>query len=144
MGRRAGIRDGISDDEVLALIVGRLLELHGGAVWKWHRWRRKMVKLNPHQHPKSGRWRYNLRLGERQRTIYRNKLVFMLAHRRIPEHTLDHEDHDNQNDAPCNLAERPHACNSADNWSRRQLDAALAFFDAVGCNAFPREEPIPW
>ena len=106
----------LPDEEVLALIrsghiVVRLEEFSGERlieVWKWHASRRRYERLKAHCYDDPPRWRYHLRIGGaavRNRTIYRNKLVWLSTKREnVPAgHVIDHADQDPENDWPDNL-----------------------------------------
>lgn len=111
----------LSDTELLDLMQrGLLVVQENRDVWKWHDGWGRYQKLAENPHPKSGRVRFNIRLGHRQRTVYRNKLFWLWKHRHLPgDLHIDHIDHDNRNDHPENLRLRcPHE-NSSDNWSSR-------------------------
>lgn len=68
--------------------------LHGGQ----RRWRSK--KPDFHQ----GRARY--RFGKARATVYRNRVVFIIHNRRLPDGFVDHLDGDKTNDRPDNLADQ--------------------------------------
>lgn len=68
---------------------------HGG-------WQRFIIK-RPDQHPVSGRYRF--RFGKNRDTIYRNRLVWIIANRKlIPDgYFIDHRNENSQDDTPKNL-----------------------------------------
>lgn len=133
--------DGISDDELLALILrGELLLRSGGVepdVVKWHGGWRRYATLSPSFHPISGRARYTVRrvvAGElRQRLVYRNKLVWMLEHRRLKAGgcDIDHRNGDPTDDSPGNLLERGEHENRSDNYSKQAIAECYAYFDEI-------------
>lgn len=147
-GHLAVSKQQISDAEILKLIEAGIIKRDGDSIVKFHGAWKRYVTLTPTRHDTSGRYRYKIHLGgyayvqyrngrrrckgtHRERLIYRNKLFWMIEHRRLPNGYchLDHVDHDNTNDAPENLAERDPLENCADNYSKAHLDAILAFFD---------------
>jgi hypothetical protein len=77
-----------------------------GQVRMYHFIHRRWIEKKPNQHPLSGRWRFMFPNGSGGRTtVYRNRLVWMLANgRKIPDDCfVDHEDGDRLNDHPDNL-----------------------------------------
>lgn len=127
----------MTDCEILDLILRGWLTFINGRVFKYHKSRMRYTCLKPTQHPKSGRYRYQLRMGDRQRTISRNKLHWMLVYRELipADLDIDHIDHDRLNDDVANLRLRNGPENWSDNYSKANLDDALNFFDTVGANA---------
>jgi len=69
----------------------------------WHRKRRRWYRKKPDAHPLSGRLRF--RFGPKRLTVYRNRLVWMIVHKReIPKHfVIDHLNGDRADDRPDNL-----------------------------------------
>lgn len=65
------------------------------------RWKTKQ----PDAHPESGRARFRFGPRNCRRTVYRNRLVWILHHMQaIPDgHVVDHRDEDRLNDMPENL-----------------------------------------
>lgn len=128
-------RHSITDEEILKLAERGLLKLQGGEVVKRHRgWGGLWKELKPNQNPKDGRWRYNLHIGRRQRTIYRNRLLWILQYRSIPDraYDIDHLDRNNQNDDPANLALKDPSLNRGEgNYPVENLHECLAFFEAL-------------
>lgn len=126
----------IEDTEVLGLINRGLLKFVNGKVLKWHNCQKKFLVLTPTQHKKSGRWRYEIWLGQRRRQVQRSKLHWMFTHRQIvPDgFDVDHFDHNNQNDCPSNLRFRNGPENWADNVGQSQLAEAINFFDEIARN----------
>lgn len=122
----------ISDQEILNLINAGLLKHRNGIVSKFHMRRKRYYQLTPTHHPISGRARYNIRLGsDRQRTIYRNKLVWMFTHRRLVSNgcDIDHRNGDNTDDHPGNLNELGSSDNRRRNWTDEELQEVLDYFD---------------
>ena len=102
-------------------------------VLKWHSWRKRYGQLSPTQHPLSGRWRYNIRgKGKAQRTIYRNKLVWMSQNLTMVAEgkELHHLDQDNQHDASENLEPMDAVENARLNFDKGFKECA-EFFDAL-------------
>lgn len=141
----------ITDEELLDMALRGDLRFRPGTnpaddlvVEKWHGSRRRHEALSVQSHPRTGRACYMVRLGTdgrgkkaRQRKVYRNKLVFMLTHRRLvtPGCNVDHADLDRTNDDPGNL--REHGRRESDRQGYDvQRDKNLAecsrFFDWVG------------
>ena len=131
----------ITDAELLAMHERDELRLHFVrgqlVVVKWHRRRLKYLCLSPTQHPLSGRWRYNIRVKGASRTVGRNRLVWLIVNRAVPEVGLDvdHADADNQNDLPGNLRLREAGDNRRDNFSADNFREVSEFFDAIAQGA---------
>lgn len=124
----------MDDSEILGLIQAGWLKMVNGAVYSYHWAHGKYRRLTPTRHPKSGRYRYQLRRGDRQRTIGRNRLHWMFAHKQIipAGFDIDHIDHDNTNDSIGNLRLRSGPENWSDNYSQANFADAMNFFDSVG------------
>ena len=126
----------IDDFEILRMIVSGILKFNGVGVLKWHHRNRRWYLLAKTRHQKSGRYRYNIRIGKRQRLIYANKLHWMLTHQQtVPiGYDIDHIDHDRYNDDPANLRLRGSQANQSDNWSDGQFAEVANFFDEIARN----------
>jgi len=89
------------------LIQQGLLRLVGETtVEYYHSGRRRWYEKKPNQHPISGRWRFMFSYGKGKRsTVYRNRLIWMLANRApIPSGMfIDHVDGQRENDRANNL-----------------------------------------
>lgn len=87
----------------LAKIQVGLLELREGEVWYFHNKRWRWYKKVPDACPVSGRLRF--RFGPSRSTVFRNRLVWMLIHKKeVPEgFVVDHKDGLRTNDHPDNL-----------------------------------------
>jgi hypothetical protein len=112
----------IPDCEILELMaVGRIVVLDYLHVLKFHISRNKHLLLKPHIHHKGGRVFYNIRIGLRNRKVFRSRLFWLWSSRElIPDGmTIDHRDHINTNDHPENLRLREFFENSCDNWSAK-------------------------
>lgn len=114
----------MSDQDILdAFDTGILrIDVDGDlGVEKWHRKNKTYVRLAEREHRKNGRITFNLANGtgdtKTQRTVYRNKLVWMWVHRRlVPEgYHIDHENGVCTDDRPDNLRLRDGLENSGDN-----------------------------
>lgn len=118
----------VSDDEVLRAVQAGLIRFERGIVVKWHLGKKRFLSLRPQAHPETGRYRYNLHFGKRQRTIGCNRLHFIIANRCLPDGDVDHKDKDPLNDDPSNLRDRDVSENRRD-CQHRNLRKALEFFD---------------
>jgi hypothetical protein len=87
------------------ILAGELRLIDGQHVEYYHRQRRRWYRKVPHQHPKSGRWRFAFGENHCRSPVYRNRLIWMLVHRAaIPVGCfVDHEDGNRLNDHPDNL-----------------------------------------
>jgi hypothetical protein len=87
------------------IFAGELRLIDGQHVEYYHRRRRRWYRKVPHQHPKSGRWRFAFGENHCRSPVYRNRLIWMLVHRAaIPIGCfVDHEDGNRLNDHPDNL-----------------------------------------
>lgn len=72
-------------------------------VYGFHSVRKTWQVIKPVPHKDDGRMRFNV--GPKRRPIYRNVMVWMLVHRRIPVGVIDHKDLNRLNDHPSNLQE---------------------------------------
>lgn len=124
----------IDDAELLGLILCNYITFARGHVYKFHARRWRYYRITATQHPKDKRWRYNIRIGKRQRTIQRNRLIWMIVHRELIPHDVDvdHFDHDNENDVIDNLRLRDKTMNRSDNYSKANMDDVMGFFERVG------------
>ena len=93
------------EDQILQRIQRGLIELRGDHVWIFHRSYRRFVKAKLNQHPKSGRWRLSVRIGNKTTNVYLNRLIWMLTHRKpIPNDCfVDHINVNRMDDRPENL-----------------------------------------
>lgn len=104
--------------------------LHGG----WGKWHRKALQ----RHPKSGRARFMF--GPRRTPVYRNRLVWIWTHRRLPSGNIDHKDGDRLNDHPDNLQEHTKEESDRQGYDVQQ-DKALRrlcdWFDFIAIAGYP-------
>ena len=70
----------------------------------WHENHRAWYEKKPRQNWQ-GRWTFMFGKNDERTTVYRNRLVWMIANGKpIPDDCfVDHEDHDRTNDSPGNL-----------------------------------------
>lgn len=122
----------ISDEEILNLIKTGVIcysEING-AISKFHFHHQRWMKLVVGFHYKSGRAYYHIRIGtDRQRTIYRNKLMWMIKNKKlVPDWAdIDHKDRNRLNDDPSNLRLLEKSVNRRSN----ELDEAFNFFNEI-------------
>lgn len=106
-------------DEVLIRMFddGTMTYSVSGGLLKRHPLKRAMQTVVERPHRTDGRKSYNLRIGGRQHTVYKSRLVYLWANRTpIPAGCqVDHEDQDRFNDAPDNLRVRDEIENKRDN-----------------------------
>lgn len=97
-------------------------------VWGYHTQRRtwKLVK------PRYNRGRAKLPLGPSRSYVYRNRLVWMWVHRRVPDGVVDHVDGDKTNDAPGNLRLQSREESDRQGAARQNLRGLLDWFDFMG------------
>lgn len=119
----------ICDQEILRLIEQGKLFLRNDNIWKYHGGWKRWHKLSPTSHPKSGRLRYNIRLKKRQRTIYRNCLIWMIGNQRTKAEGQDihHRNYINWDDRSENLVERDATENRRDNFTNGFQECAEYF-----------------
>lgn len=102
------------------------------AVRIYHRGHKRFVLKKPDQHPRDGRFRF--RFGRKRRTVYRNRLVWMIINRRMPPERVDHKNDDRLDDRPENLGKHT-AYQSArqgfDVQTVKALEECLAYFDYI-------------
>lgn len=136
----------ITDEEILVLMQKGLLyvEFPSLTVFKFHGGRGRFVAKTPREHPKSGRITYNIRIKQRYRTIYRNKLVWMVVHERVVPNGrfVDHIDGDRLNDQPENLQLQTEGESHAQGFGRQQ-DKAMQEWDDFW-NYIEFMGPLPW
>lgn len=91
------------DTYALDRILKHLIRLRDGTVEYFHLKRREWYPKKPFAHPETGRLRYAF--GPNRYLVYRNRLVWMITHRReIPgDQVVDHIDENRLNDDPNNL-----------------------------------------
>jgi len=107
----------ISDEEILDMIVKGIIVLYPTGIYKFHNKNKKFYKIKEQEHPISKRIRFDIGINSRRRTIYRNKLIWMLTHKKVVPngYDIDHKDGINTNDSPNNLQLRISGENRADN-----------------------------
>jgi len=128
----------ISDEDILEMLNEGTLQVDDDLnVWKYHQSHQIMKRLKPRQHEVSGRWNYVIRLGNKNRTIYRSKIVYMNHHRVTVTKGfhIDHIDYNNQNDSIENLRVRCPIENSRDNCSKG-MNEVTEFFDRIIARSF--------
>ena len=94
-----------ADEFVLSLIEqGRLrVDLQTSRVWVYVHTRKRWEEKQAGE--LRGRKRFCFKDNGKCRTIYKNRLIFIWKHRRIPEGVVDHKDLDRTNDHHSNLQE---------------------------------------
>lgn len=115
------------------------LDPETGAVLVWHGGHRRWVAKRPDAHPETGRLRYRFDCptGARRLTVYRNRLVWMIANRRpIPDDChVDHKNEDRLDDRPDNLRLMPRRESYAQGrrvQEERVLERLCRWFDFLG------------
>jgi len=125
----------MTDEELLAKILEGKWKLEDGKVLYLHgshkKWKVKVFDA----HPKSGRFR--CRIGRLRRTIYKNKLVWMIANKKlVPEgFVVDHVDGDRSNDRVDNLGVHTREESSLQGFTKME-DEVFAYFEAIGFFGF--------
>lgn len=124
----------MTDEEILADMATGLIRVEDDlSVWKWHPGKKAHLRMAERTHPRSGRVTFNFRKGtgaaKTQRTVYRNKLVW-LWHHRIPVPDGTHVDHANgfdTDDRIDNLRLREWVENSTDNTHKAMRELSEYF-----------------
>jgi hypothetical protein len=96
----------ISDDEIVGMIRKGLLYLsEKGEIRKFHSKRKRFATLSSNWTDSAGRARVNLHIGNRQRTIQRNRLIWMISNVRCVPDGCDvhHINGDSKDDSCDNL-----------------------------------------
>ena len=106
----------ITDEEILDMIKKGIIVLYPTGIYKFHTKKNHFYKILEQEHKVSGRIRLNIGIKSRRRTIYRNKLIWMITHKKlVPDgYDVDHIDKVNTNDSPDNLRLRPSLENQKD------------------------------
>jgi hypothetical protein len=139
----------ITDEHILqmmrsAILLVNIPEEPGGwrkiTVQKFHAGRKRYKTLTPNEGD-PGRIRYSIhKKGYAQRTVYRNKLVWMWVNKKVvpPGYVVDHKDHNSLNDYPDNLELQLEVDSHRQGAWLQGWDEAVAFFDYI---AFMGKEP---
>ena len=82
-----------------------LLRHQDGVIAYWHLGRGQWYDKVPNQHPESGRYRFSFNSPTGNSTVYRNRLIWMITHRRaVPDgFDIDHVNGNRLDDHPDNL-----------------------------------------
>lgn len=130
-----------TDELILSLVLTDKLKVDEDTlhVYYFHSKRRRWYRKIEKYHPKSGRRMYNY--GPRRQTVYKNRLVFIHKHRRVPQGVVDHKDFDRLNDHPDNLQEmsRKESNRQGGLMSQGKMSAD-DFFDHIAIFGFEPEE----
>lgn len=129
----------IETDLLNRILADKLRLVDGQHVEYYHRQRKRWYRKKPDQHPLSGRHRF--RFGPRRETVYRNRLVWMIANKEpIPDgHVVEHSDGNRLNDALNNLELMTIGDSNSQGNSKQAYDRSrevLRFFDFItlyGC-----------
>ena len=127
------MRNGVTDDQILALVKRGMLKWENGHIYKLHRRWGRFIQLKPRLNHWD-RWTYQIQLRHdgksKARSIQANRLVYIVFYKRIPEGDVDHMDEDKHNNHPSNLQDLDPTVNRRKN-TRVGFEVCCEFFDRL-------------